>query len=86
MLVSTQSKPRSLGERADVAAIALHLRLRRLQRRVDLRSRRGEGNMIWTILVVGLVATVAAVSIYQFGPKIKAMGEQANTTLSAPPW
>ena len=53
---------------------------------MNLRSRRGEGNMIWTILVVGLVAVVAAVSIYQFGPKIKAMGEKANTTLSAPLW
>ncbi|NJM40712.1 MAG: hypothetical protein HC853_08040 [Anaerolineae bacterium] len=59
---------------------------RRLHGALNLRSRRGEGNMIWTILVVGLVAVVAAVSIYQFGPKIKAMGEKANQTLSAPPW
>jgi hypothetical protein len=59
---------------------------RRLHTALNLRSRRGEGNMIWTILVVGLVAVVAAVSIYQFGPKIKAMGEKANQTLSAPPW
>ncbi len=58
----------------------------KLHTALNLRSRRGEGNMIWTILVVGLVAVVAAVSIYQFGPKIKAMGEKANTTLSAPPW
>ena len=59
---------------------------RRLNSAMNLRSRRGEGNMIWTILVVGLVAVVAAVSIYQFGPKIKEMGEKANQTLSAPPW
>ncbi len=77
---------RQLSERLHTSAVDAFLRVQALGSRLNLRSRRGEGNMIWTILVVGLVATVAAVSIYQFGPKIKAMGEQANETLSAPPW
>jgi len=58
----------------------------RLRHPVNLRSRRGAGDMIWTILVVGLVAVVAAGSIYVFGPKIITMGGEAASKLSAPPW
>lgn len=82
-------RDRALGVALNAALDAQHALLafnRRLHSAMNLRSRRGEGNMIWTILVVGLVAVVAAVSIYQFGPKIKDMGEKANQTLSAPPW
>ena len=72
------------------AALRLHSRVQsmrtRLRRPVNLRSRRGAGDMIWTILVVGLVAVVAAGSIYVFGPKIITMGGEAATKLSAPPW
>ena len=82
-------RDRALGLALNAAIDAQHAVLNfnhRMHAAMNLRSRRGEGNMIWTILVVGLVAAVAAVSIYQFGPKIKEMGEKANQTLSAPPW
>jgi len=93
MLMTIESNVGFLGRASatmDAAAMRLHSRAQALKSRfrhpVNLRSRRGAGDMIWTILVVGLVAVVAAGSIYVFGPKIITMGGEAASKLSAPPW
>ena len=54
--------------------------------RVQLRSRRGEGNAIWTILVVSLVAVVAALALFPIGQRMIQMGQQAASQLQQPPW
>ena len=60
--------------------------LRRMTRRVQLRSRRGEGNAIWTMLVVGLIAVVAAVALFPIGQRMIQMGQDAASRLQQPPW
>ena len=55
-------------------------------RPIRLRSRRGEGGMIWTILTISLVATVAAAVLFVIGPKILDLGQQATTKIQSPPW
>ena len=59
---------------------------RRGLHRVQLRSRRGEGNAIWTMLVVGLVAVVAAVALFPIGQRMIEMGQEAAANLQQPPW
>ena len=55
--------PATMNAAAATVATRLHGRAQSLRARlrhpVNLRSRRGAGDMIWTILVVGLVAVVA---------------------------
>lgn len=71
-------------------SLALRLSLRAQQgltlRPIRLSSRRGEGGMIWTILTISLVATVAAAVLFVIGPKILDLGQQATTKIQAPPW
>lgn len=74
------------GVRERVIDAAFNVLVRARTARLDLRSRRGEGGMIWTILTISLVAAVAAVSLYVFGPKIMTMGTQAADKLQSPPW
>ena len=57
-----------------------------LQRGIHLRSRRGEGNAIWTILVIGLIAVVAAGALFPIGSKVIQMGQDAAGKLQSPPW
>ncbi len=63
-----------------------HDAVQRSQRSVQLRSRRGEGNAIWTMLVVGLVAVVAAVALFPIGQSVIQMGRDAASNLQQPPW
>ena len=57
-----------------------------LQRGIKLRSRRGEGNAIWTILVIGLIAVVASAVLFPIGSKVIQMGQDAAGKLQSPPW
>ncbi|NJM41836.1 MAG: hypothetical protein HC853_14295 [Anaerolineae bacterium] len=93
MLTTIENKSNALSRVStalDTAALSVYCQVQGLKARlvhpVNLRSRRGAGDMIWTIITVGLVAAVAATSIFLFGPKILQMGADANTKLSAPPW
>ena len=71
-------------------AMLLALRANALTRhglyRVQMQSRRGEGNAIWTMLVVGLVAVVAAVALFPIGQRMIEMGQEAAANLQQPPW
>lgn len=64
------------------ALVRLHFQLTDL----DLRSRRGEGNAIWTILVIGLIAVVATVVLFPVGSRMIQMGQEAASKLQSPPW
>lgn len=68
-------------------AVNVYARLhQQLLRGINLRSRRGEGNAIWTILVIGLIAVVAAVALFPIGSKVIQMGQDASSKLQSPPW
>ena len=80
----------ALRQHIDAVAIratfqAQHL-LRQMAQRIQLRSRRGEGNAIWTILIIGLIAAVAATVLFPVGQKIIQMGQDAAGKLQSPPW
>ncbi len=62
------------------------LRVQDNVQRVNLRSRRGEGNTIWTILVIGLIAVVATVALFPIGQRMISMGTEAAGKLQSPPW
>ena len=41
---------------------------------------------IWTILIIGLIAAVAATVLFPVGQKIIQMGQDAAGKLQSPPW
>jgi hypothetical protein len=53
--------------------------------KLKLRSRRGDGNMLWTVLMLALVAGVATISIVAMAPKMKSLGENAAAKVNAIP-
>ena len=90
MQISIKSAPLMLRQQLDDVAVRAifqtqHM-LRQMTKRVALRSRRGEGNAIWTILIIGLIAAVAATVLFPVGQKIIQMGQDAAGKLQSPPW
>lgn len=83
-MMQTTVNPRmtALRDRLYGALVQLHFRLSDL----NLRSRRGEGNAIWTILVIGLIAVVATVALFPIGQRLITMGQEAASKLQSPPW
>jgi hypothetical protein len=83
-MMQVTTNPRLLAMRDTLygALIRLHFQIQSL----DLRSRRGEGNAIWTILVIGLIAVVASVALFPIGQRMIQMGQQAAARLQSPPW
>ena len=59
--------------------------LTRATSKLKLRSRRGDGNMLWTVLMLALVAGVATISIVAMAPKMKSLGQNAATQVNAIP-
>ena len=57
----------------------------RFSPRVKLRSRRGDGNMLWTVLMLALVAGIATISIVAMAPKMKSLGQNAAAKVEAIP-
>ena len=53
-----------------------------LNNQVQLRSRRGEGGMIWTILVIAAVVAIAALVLVPVFDATKTLGANAKTDLS----
>ena len=53
--------------------------------KLKLRSRRGDGNMLWTVLMLALVAGVATISIVAMAPKMKELGTNAAAKVAAIP-
>lgn len=90
MQISIKSAQRKWRQRVDDVAILATFQtehmLRRMTKRIALRSRRGEGNAIWTILIIGLIAAVAATVLFPVGQKIIQMGQDAAGKLQSPPW
>ncbi len=64
------------------ALVQLHFQINEM----SLHSRRGEGNAIWTILVIGLIAVVATVALFPIGQRLITMGQEAASKLQSPPW
>lgn len=58
----------------------------RLERGVDLHSRRGVEGAIWTILSVSLVAVIAVTVLFALGPKLIQLGQNAVSKVQSPPW
>ena len=54
--------------------------------KVDLTSRRGLSESIWTILSVSAVAVIAVAFLWVAVPQIKTMGAKAAADIQAPPW
>lgn len=82
MQVMTTPRLSATRDRLYAALVRLHLELNEIR----LRSRRGEGNAIWTILVIGLIAVVATVVLFPIGQRMIAMGQEAAARLQTPPW
>lgn len=82
MQVTTKPRLTAIQDRLYGALIRLHFQIQAL----NLSSRRGEGNAIWTILVIGLIAVVATVALFPIGQRMIAMGQEAAAKLQSPPW
>ena len=82
MQVTVKPSVTELRDRLYGVIIRLHFQIQDL----SLRSRRGEGNAIWTILVIGLIAVVATVALFPIGQRLITMGQEAASKLQSPPW
>lgn len=93
--ISKQSRMNSvarMAEQAHLLTIRGYLALTRARDRlrtrltpVNLRSRRGEGGVLWSILAIAMVAGVAIVSIIVIGPKLKELGQNAANQVNQIP-
>jgi hypothetical protein len=82
MQVMTKTRLMAIQDWLYGVLIRLHFQIQSL----NLSSRRGEGNAIWTILVIGLIAVVATVALFPIGQRMITMGQQAAAKLQSPPW
>jgi hypothetical protein len=82
MQVIVNPRVTALRDKLYGALVQLHFQISEM----SLRSRRGEGNAIWTILVIGLIAVVATVALFPIGQRLITMGQEAASKLQSPPW